>query len=447
MTVLPLTDPDRFPEGPGAARAVTRWDVTLIPPAPQPVADPKMPALPAVRQLQVVVVPEKELLEPDVEPDKLAAGGVVGPFGLLPPQLDRNDPSATATLRPRATCNNLACNFKMGSSEANGRASLARQLSDRARETDSVLRERESRIELGPLRKPNRRLQPYMSPARKRFGQHFLEAAWVEKVMAAIVPQADETFLEIGPGRGALTIPLAARAKHVVACEIDRDLVSDLRRSSGSNVTIVEGDFLELSAERIRQELASANSGARFRVVGNLPYNIASPILFRLVELFDSGVPLVDATVMLQREVADRLTAPPGTKEYGVLSVLIGYAAKVERLLALPPGAFRPAPEVRSAVVRLRFHDPEPPARDRRLFETMVQAIFTRRRKTLANALDAFPPSAALAPAKALTEAGLDGRKRPENMTIAELVRLSDAFSDADHQKNAKPRKRNIGES
>jgi 16S rRNA (adenine1518-N6/adenine1519-N6)-dimethyltransferase len=265
--------------------------------------------------------------------------------------------------------------------------------------------------------------------------------------MAAIVPQADETFLEIGPGRGALTIPLAARAKHVVACEIDRDLVSDLRRSSGSNVTIVEGDFLELSAERIRQELASANSGARFRVVGNLPYNIASPILFRLVELFDSGVPLVDATVMLQREVADRLTAPPGTKEYGVLSVLIGYAAKVERLLALPPGAFRPAPEVRSAVVRLRFHDPEPPARDRRLFETMVQAIFTRRRKTLANALDAFPPSAALAPAKALTEAGLDGRKRPENMTIAELVRLSDAFSDADHQKNAKPRKRNIGES
>jgi 16S rRNA (adenine1518-N6/adenine1519-N6)-dimethyltransferase len=269
-----------------------------------------------------------------------------------------------------------------------------------------------------------------MSPARKRFGQHFLEPAWVAKVIAAIAPQADETFLEIGPGRGALTIPLAARAKHLVACEIDRDLVSDLRRSSGPNVTIVEGDFLGLSTAQLREELVSVNAPA-IRVAGNLPYNVASPILFRLVELFGSGIPLSDATVMLQREVADRLTASPGTKEYGVLSILIGHAARVERLLALPPGAFRPAPQVRSAVVRLRFHEPEPPARDRGVFEAMVQAIFTRRRKTLANALDAFPLSAVLPPAKALTEAGLDGRKRPENMTISELVRLSDTFSEA----------------
>jgi 16S rRNA (adenine1518-N6/adenine1519-N6)-dimethyltransferase len=283
-----------------------------------------------------------------------------------------------------------------------------------------------------------------MSPARKRFGQHFLEPAWVAKVIGAIAPQADETFLEIGPGRGALTIPLAARAKHVVACEIDRDLVSDLRRSSLPNVRIVEGDFLELSTERLRQELAPETAAPAIRVAGNLPYNIASPILFRLVELFGSGIPFTDATVMLQREVADRLTASPGTKEYGVLSILIGHAARVERVLALPPGAFRPAPQVRSAVVRLRFHDPEPPARDRRVFEAMVQAIFTRRRKTLANALDAFPPSATLSPAKALTEAGLDGRKRPENMTISELVRLSDAFSDRGREERPKTRERNI---
>ena len=132
---------------------------------------------------------------------------------------------------------------------------------------------------------------------------------------------------------------------------------------------------------------------------------------------------------MLQREVADRLTATPGTKEYGVLSVLIGHSAKVRRLLALPPGAFRPPPKVQSAVVRLEFHPPDPAARDAALFAGLVQAIFTRRRKTLANALKAFPPSATLPPADALERAGLDGRRRPETLSIPELVRLADAFA------------------
>jgi 16S rRNA (adenine1518-N6/adenine1519-N6)-dimethyltransferase len=231
----------------------------------------------------------------------------------------------------------------------------------------------------------------------------------------------------------------------VVGFEIDRDLARDLRASNHGNVTIVDGDFLEVSADRVRQELASANAGHTIRVAGNLPYNVASPILFRLLDLFAGGIPLADATVMLQREVADRLTASPGTKEYGVLSILIGHAASVERLLALPPGAFRPAPRVRSAVVRLRFHSPEPVPRNQVVFKTMVHAIFTRRRKTLANALDAFPLSEALSPAKALTEAGLDGRKRPENMSITELVRLSDAFSEAHRPESAKTRTRNIG--
>ena len=129
MTVPPLTDPDRFPDGPGAAETVTRpWDVTLIL-APQPVADAKMPALPAVRQLQLVVVPEKELLVPGAEPDKLPAGGVVGAFGLVLPQLDSDNPRATATLRPAIRCNNLACNFKVVSSWANRRAMLATRVS------------------------------------------------------------------------------------------------------------------------------------------------------------------------------------------------------------------------------------------------------------------------------------------------------------------------------
>jgi len=126
--------------------------------------------------------------------------------------------------------------------------------------------------------------------------------------------------------------------------------------------------------------------------------------------------------------VADRLTAPRGTKEYGVLGILIGHAASAERLFALPPGAFRPPPAVRSAVVRLRFHAPDPPARRPEIFQAMVQAIFTRRRKTLANALKAFQLCEVSSPAKVLKEAGLDGGRRPEAMTIAELVRLADAF-------------------
>jgi len=265
---------------------------------------------------------------------------------------------------------------------------------------------------------------------RKRFGQHFLEPAWIERVVGAIAPSRDQVFVEIGPGRGALTRPLAARTRHVLACEIDRDLVAGLVHAAIPNLTILEGDFLELSAERISTALAAAGVvDEPVRVAGNLPYNVASPILFRLVELFSAGVRLLDATVMLQREVADRLIARPGTREYGVLSILIGQAAAVERLLVLPPGAFRPAPKVHSAVVRLRFHPPEPPAERPAIFAALVQAIFTRRRKTLSNALGAFHLSRVCPPGRALPLAGLDGRRRPETLSIAELVGLADVFA------------------
>jgi 16S rRNA (adenine1518-N6/adenine1519-N6)-dimethyltransferase len=267
-----------------------------------------------------------------------------------------------------------------------------------------------------------------MPPARKRFGQHFLERAWIDKVIRAIEPAPDDVFLEIGPGRGALTRPLAERAKHVVAVEIDRDLVRTLREWNAPNVTVVEGDFLALPDEHVIDELSRFHSAA-IRTAGNLPYNVASPILFRLVTLFHAGVPLVDATVMLQREVADRLTALPGTKEYGVLGVLIGHSATVERLLALPAGAFRPPPRVNSALVRLRFHERHPPVRRPEVFAALVQAIFTRRRKTVANAMRALTPSASVNPVNALKEAGLDGRRRPETLTIPELVRLADQLA------------------
>jgi 16S rRNA (adenine1518-N6/adenine1519-N6)-dimethyltransferase len=265
--------------------------------------------------------------------------------------------------------------------------------------------------------------------ARKRFGQHFLEPAWVEKLIRVIDPRANETFLEIGAGRGALTRPLAASSHHVHAFEIDHELIAELRAAQLGRVTVVEGDFLRVSNETIRQTMAGECPGA-LRVAGNLPYNVASPILFRLVELFAAGIAIVDATVMLQREVAARLTALPGTRDYGVLAILIGHTAEIERLLVLPPGAFRPPPKVTSAVVRLRFHPPIPPAKAPTVLTALVHAIFTRRRKTLANALKAFSPSKALVPARALMLAGLDGRRRPETLTIPELVRLADIYAE-----------------
>src|SRR3981081_3598987 len=127
--------------------------------------------------------------------------------------------------------------------------------------------------------------------ARKRFGQHFLERAWVDKLIQAIAPSGDQTFLEIGSGRGALTGPLAERAAHVVACEIDRDLAAGLRAGALPNLTVIEGDFLDASAEQLRRELAATGRPETLRVAGNLPYNVASPILFKLIELYSAGIP------------------------------------------------------------------------------------------------------------------------------------------------------------
>jgi 16S rRNA (adenine1518-N6/adenine1519-N6)-dimethyltransferase len=267
--------------------------------------------------------------------------------------------------------------------------------------------------------------------ARKRFGQHFLEPAWVDKVIRAINPQPGETFIEIGAGRGALTFPLAVRAKAVVAYEIDRDLAAVLEAQAPENVVVIPKDFLST------EKYVGFEATPGLRAAGNLPYNIASPILFRLMAMYAESEapdsPLTDATVMVQREVAERLVAEPGTREYGVLSVLVRHRSTVEPLLALPPGAFRPPPKISSALVRLRFHAPEPPVRSHRIFETLVQAVFTRRRKMLANALLAYEDHGTrpdLSPAEALDQAGLDGRRRPETLSIHEFGRLADVYAD-----------------
>lgn len=271
---------------------------------------------------------------------------------------------------------------------------------------------------------------------RKRFGQHFLQPVWSERVLAAIAPAANDVFLEIGPGRGVLTLPLAAKCRHVLACEIDRDLVTILRGIAPPNVTIVEGDVLAVTAPQIGAltEGCGLSADTRIRVVGNLPYNVASPILFRCIDLFEAGVPVVDAVVMVQREVADRILAPTSTSAYGVISVLLRHVARVERRLNLPPGAFRPAPEVHSSLIALTFHAPEPPPRDLAGFRAIVRAVFTRRRKTLANALLAWSGSLPASPAEVLEQCGIDPQRRPETLDVAEFVRLADRLAHPDAQ-------------
>jgi len=270
---------------------------------------------------------------------------------------------------------------------------------------------------------------PFYAP-RKRFGQNFLEPAWVDKVIRQIAPDPADTFIEIGPGRGALTRPLVDRARRLIAFEIDHDLAAALTASAPAHVTIVDGDFLEVTFDRLGALLKPDAASSPIRVAGNLPYNVASPILFKLASLYAEGAPLTDAHVMLQREVADRLVATPGTGDYGVLTVLLGHTAEVSRVLSLPPGAFRPAPKVHSSVVRLRFHPPDPPVKKGQVFTDVVRAVFTQRRKTLANALSAFPKRGRESFKEALARADIDGTRRPETLTIAEFARLADALAD-----------------
>jgi len=259
--------------------------------------------------------------------------------------------------------------------------------------------------------------------ARKRFGQHFLEAAWVAKLIDSLSPAPGDVFLEIGPGRGALTRPLARRVGRVIAIEIDRDLAASLAADTPAHVRVVQGDFLDADLNALL-----GDEPRPVRVVGNLPYNISSPILFRLLEVADAGRMLSDATVMLQKEVADRIVARPGTSDYGALAIQVALTADVERVLTLPPGAFRPPPKVTSAVVRFRFRAPSVDVGDRALFERVVRGVFLHRRKTLLNALKPVADAAGKEARPVLEHAGIDPQLRPESLTVDDMARLSRAM-------------------
>lgn len=244
----------------------------------------------------------------------------------------------------------------------------------------------------------------------------------MNKLVAALQASPGDTFLEIGPGRGALTLPLAPLVHEIVAVEIDRDLAAALPDVAPANVRVVEGDFLDVDIDA-----ALGDAPRPVRVVGNLPYNVSSPILFKLLHAADEGRRFRDATLMLQKEVVDRIAAQPGSGEYGTLAVQTALLADIERVMTLPPGAFRPPPTVTSAVVRLRFRPPAADVGDQATFEKLVRGVFLQRRKTLANALKPVATALGRSAPDVLARAGIDGSRRPETLTVEEMARVSRA--------------------
>ncbi len=245
--------------------------------------------------------------------------------------------------------------------------------------------------------------------ARKRFGQNFLtDPNIIRKIIDAIRPVEGEAMVEIGPGLGAMTEPLLERLGHLHVVEIDRDLIARLReRHTAARITIHEGDALKFDF---------ATLPAPLRVVGNLPYNISTPLLFHLACFAER---VRDLTFMLQKEVVMRMVAEPGTDDYGRLSVMLQYRFRMARLFDVPPGAFRPAPKVTSSIVRMvPLPATELTARDEDLLGRIVTAAFGQRRKTLRNTLRDFLDEADFA------ALGLDPGLRGERLTVTQFVAI-----------------------
>jgi 16S rRNA (adenine1518-N6/adenine1519-N6)-dimethyltransferase len=260
---------------------------------------------------------------------------------------------------------------------------------------------------------------PYPRP-RKRFGQHFLrDRAVLRRIADALQLTGDETVVEIGPGRGALTDLLVQRARRLVAIEIDRDLAAMLRGryAADPRVEIVEADVLETDL--------GAVAGGPCVLAGNVPYYISTPIIFHAL----APVRPLRAVYLVQREVADRVVAPPGGKEYGALSVNVQGFARVEILFGVPPTAFQPPPKVDSAVIRLtpRSDPVVPPEREAR-FRAFVQAAFALRRKQMRRVLRSIAGIDATAADTLLAAAGIDPEARPETLSPEAFAKLVDAI-------------------
>jgi 16S rRNA (adenine1518-N6/adenine1519-N6)-dimethyltransferase len=259
------------------------------------------------------------------------------------------------------------------------------------------------------------------TPPRKRFGQNFLvDRSFVDKIVQVVQPGTDDHIVEIGPGKGALTGGLLAAAGRLVLIEIDRDLVELLREKFGSTIDIHCTDVLKFDMESLWQDRP-------IRIVGNLPYNISTPLLFRLMQWTEL---IKDMYFMLQREVVDRLASVPSTPAYGRLGIMAQYHCRIEKCFDVPPGAFNPAPRVQSAVVRLVPHECLPfPVADVAVLRSIVTTAFSQRRKTVRNALKSILDE------ETMEAAGVDPGLRPENISLELFAGLTNIVMQTSGEK------------
>ena len=251
--------------------------------------------------------------------------------------------------------------------------------------------------------------------ARKRFGQHFLtDAGIIDAILAAIAPRSGQPMVEIGPGLGALTQPLVERLGHLSVIELDRDLAARLRLRP--QLTVIESDVLKVDFS----SLAAGQPAGKLRVVGNLPYNISTPILFHLL---DHAPHIEDQHFMLQKEVVERMVAAPASAAYGRLSVMLQWRYAMEMVVAVGPMAFEPPPRVDSAVVRMTPHT-QPAPLPLALLSELVQVAFSQRRKLLRHTLGRWLQERGVA-------ADFDVQRRAEEVAVAEYVLLAQQVSDS----------------
>jgi 16S rRNA (adenine1518-N6/adenine1519-N6)-dimethyltransferase len=263
------------------------------------------------------------------------------------------------------------------------------------------------------------RHEPTEHRARKRFGQNFLhDKNIIHRIVVCIRPRVGDVLLEIGPGQGAITEELLASGCTLNAVELDRDLVALLQQRfhDRPNFHLRSGDALAL-------QLADIAPGSRLRVVGNLPYNISTPLMFHLLQQREH---IVDMHFMLQKEVVERLAAAPNSRDYGRLSIMTQYFCRVESLFEVPPGAFTPRPKVQSAIVRLTPHATLPhPVNSVTALQNVVRTAFNQRRKTLRNAVQS------LLTAQQLQDLGIDPGARPETLPLSAFVAMANALPTA----------------
>ena len=273
-------------------------------------------------------------------------------------------------------------------------------------------------------------IKKYEFAFQKKFGQNFLiDDHVITKIINAAEITKDDLVLEIGPGIGTMTQYLAESARKVIAVEIDKNLIPFLGETLAEydNVTVINEDILKLDINRLVEE---ENAGKPIKVVANLPYYITTPII---MGLFESHVPLQSITVMVQKEVADRMQVGPGSKDYGALSLAVQYYAKPYIAANVPPNCFIPRPGVGSAVIRLtRYEEPPVTAKDESLMSKLIRASFNQRRKTLQNGIANSPelPYSKAQVEKALEKMELAANVRGESLTLAEFAKLSDIISE-----------------